>query len=264
MIDKKELSLSVLRTLISTIDISGVPGIGQALNEILDYRNKIKQNRLNQFTELLENFFSNHHGIGLENFQTEEFGDLFESVIRRVVQTKSRDKLNMFKNILVSQIINPQRNIDYSETFLDLIASLSILEMKILYEHGEFEKYFYVEQTDYNKLEQSLEQNKNSLIWVTQKQPFGHEGEDIIYKAKILEIEEQIPIRKAKLDKWQEVRTHQHYNINENDFLINKQHLLSLGLLRDNGVGASDFTPFITMSITEFGLQFIDYVMNIE
>ena len=68
---------------------SNLPVVGPIITEIFDYRGKIKQERLNQFTELLENYFSNHKGINLENFRREEFGDLFEEVLKRVTLTKS-------------------------------------------------------------------------------------------------------------------------------------------------------------------------------
>ncbi|MBK8087725.1 MAG: hypothetical protein IPK31_07160 [Chitinophagaceae bacterium] len=94
---------SISKTLLSLIT---VPILGPALNEIIDFRGKLKQERLNTFTELLENYFSNHKGVKLENFQTAEFSDLFESVLKRVALTSSLEKMKIFKAILVNQIEN--------------------------------------------------------------------------------------------------------------------------------------------------------------
>ena len=228
---------------------------------MLDYRSKIKQNRLNQFIELLENYFSNHQGITLENFQTVEFGDLFESVLRRVVQTRSIDKLNIYKNILINKLSYPELDIDHSEIFLDLITTLSLIEIKVLHEHREFEKYFKNEQDEYNVLQNALKSTTQNLKWVIQ-QPIGHEGEDKKFRTEIGEIKSKIRDKKNTIDKWQEIRKHTYYNITESNFLFYKQRLLSKGLLIYAGVGAIGGNSFQNMTITELGTQFIDYIVN--
>ena len=103
--DKKEIIVSTVKSLFGAIPFGGT-----ALNELFfEYNGQLKQKRLNQFVEILAENFTEDSEINLDNIKTENFSDLFESVLRRVVQTKSELKLNRFKDILIKELNNPTK-----------------------------------------------------------------------------------------------------------------------------------------------------------
>jgi len=225
-----------------------VPYLGAALTEILDFRGKLKQNRLNQFTELLENYFSNHKGVNLENFQTVEFSDLFEAVLKRVVLTSSLDKLKMLKSVLVNQVENPSQNTSESEIFLDLISELTEIEIKILFEYREFTKTHTPLVNELNELQSKVDRlNKREI------------GPD---RSELLELENNISHLRKKQNKAQAIYTNDYFGISNDQFLFCKQRLASKALLIDNGVGSIGGRPFGTMGITQFGIRFIDFIVT--
>ncbi|MGZ5252895.1 MAG: hypothetical protein ACXWV4_00730, partial [Flavitalea sp.] len=229
--DEKEIIKSSLKILFSTITY---PFLGATLNELLDARSKIKQERLNQFTELLENFFSNHKGINLENFQTVEFGDLFESVIKRVVQTKQTEKLHFYKNILANQLKDDPHVIDYSEIFLDLLMSLQIVEINILMNYHECETRIENEINGIKKLESLLHEKLGDI------NKFSDTNKNINTETKSSSLSEIDKLlkkrtpREVKLISLLKSKNDNIYSISEFNFLFYKQRLFSKGILIDD------------------------------
>ncbi len=80
----------------------------------------------------------------MENLKTEEFSDLFEAVLRRVTQTKSKEKHKRFRDVLIHHIKNPDPDIDNSETYLDAITSLNEMSINILKEHQQFDNAYKI------------------------------------------------------------------------------------------------------------------------
>jgi hypothetical protein len=74
---------------------------GQLLSEtFFDYRSRVKQDRLNSFIESLVQYLENiNGGVTVELQQSEDFGDLFESIVKRVIQTSSKEKAVRFRNV---------------------------------------------------------------------------------------------------------------------------------------------------------------------
>lgn len=257
MIDQNELKKSAIKTFFSLIPYSV---LGTALNEVIEYRSKIKQNRLNQFTELLENYFSNYQGINLENFQTEEFSDLFESVVKRVVQNKSADKLNLYKNVLINQLNNNEFNVDHSEIFLDLISSLQVIEIQILREHRKFKRCINIESSKLNDLESLMIDKLKVLEGTFKPEKTPHERGEMIREFDMYIAKKEA--QKVLVEDLRRIKTPEYYSISESDFLFYKQRLFSKGLLVDEGIGAINNPPFMNMGITEFGNQFVDFIVN--
>jgi hypothetical protein len=247
MPDSIEIKNSVIRTLLGSISI---PVLGPALTEFFEFRGKLKQNRLNQFIELLENYFSNNAGINLKSFQTVEFGDLFESVLKRVVLTQSTEKMRMFKDIIVNQIECPSQSVTDSEIYLDLISELSETEIKILFEYRQVIKKFQPEVTELNDLEHKLSLLENKV-----------DQSSATYNSELLTLQSDVGKKRESLNALQNVYQHDHFGISIDQFLFCKQRLFSKALLVDNGIGSIDGRPFMTMGITQFGIQFIDYIM---
>lgn len=55
-------------------------------------------------------------------------------------------------------------------------------------------------------------------------------------------------------------RSAEYYNLNENKYQFYLQRLYSQGLLIDIGIGGIGKEPFEMMNITEFGMEFINFI----
>jgi len=249
-IDKKEIIISAAKSIFGVI-----PYGGALLDELFfEYNGRIKQKRLNHFIEILAENFTEDSQINIENIQTEDFNDLFESVLRRVVCTKSELKLRKFKDILINELNFPTKQIELVELYLDLINDLSEEEISILYYH----KYFdlaYVDKID------KMNRLKNQLYSVKENQ----KKETIIidqstYSKEKIELEQRI----EKFEKWfanlRKYKTAEFYNLDDNKFMLFKQRLFSKGLLLDNRMSRIGSGKFQHMGITEFGQEFIEFI----
>ncbi len=220
-ISKKEIGISTLKGLIGAI-----PYAGTALNEVLfEYRSRLKQNRVNKFIEELSKYFESidENSIDLKNIKSEQFSDLFESILLRVVNNRSETKLHYFKNILINQIKN-KTNINFDETFLDLITRLNEDQINILNTYKKV-KLNYISTND------NLE-NIDVLQGGTKK---------VI----------------------SEFRYHSYYNLEPATYLFYVQDLVSKSLLKDIGIGRfTDVDPYEILEITHFGLEFLDFIEN--
>jgi hypothetical protein len=256
--DIQEAAISLAKSL-----FSAVPFAGGALNEVFfDYRSRIKQDRLNSFTVLLTAFFLDNPDIDPQSLKTEEFSDLFESVIRRVLQTKSREKHIRFRDVLIRQIHRPHEDIEDAETCLDLISTLNELAIWILNEHLVFFEAFEtidplrakilarttVGQEKINKMPGNTENDQKEREKAT---------------AKLKADQQKVERYNKQVTSLQGFRKAAYYNIQESEYLYYKQTLYAKGLLVDKGIGGmGDSKPFQWMWITEFGRKFIGFIVK--
>ena len=113
---------------------SSIPICGTILDEVLfEYRSRVKQERLNRFVEELEKYLRSIHSgdIDREHLESEEFGDIFESILRRVVHTASEEKMHRFKKILLNEMAHTYTS-DFKETFLDIVSRINEDQILIL------------------------------------------------------------------------------------------------------------------------------------
>lgn len=252
--DKKEISVSVLKSIFGVI-----PYGGNALDELFfEYNGRIKQKRLNRFVEILADSFTKDTLINLENIKTEDFNDLFESVLRRVVQTKFELKLVRFKDILLKGLNSPSENVELIDHYLDLISNLTEEEIKILYNHRYFTIQYEEEIDEMNLLKDNLDsleqQMKNETI--------------IINESKFRKPHDEVKIKYEKKKEYilsfAKYKKSEFYALSENKFMFYKQRLFSKGLLIDNRMNRIGNLPFGHMGITEFGIEFIEFIKNNE
>ena len=257
-IDPKEAAISLTKSI-----FNAVPFAGGALNEVFfEYRSRIKQKRLNSFTELLADFFASDQNIDLQNLHTEEFSDLFESVIRRVLQTQSKEKHLRLRNVLIKQILHPQKNIDNDEAYLDLISTLDETAIWVLNEHHSFSKAF--ELIDQKRLRIQERINKAQPQFI--KMPTITEQEIKLKKSA----EQKLKIDQAKIEQYnkqviklQDFRKARFYQISDADFMYYKQTLYAKGLLIDKSFGNhGGGQAFRWTWITEYGKKFIEFLLT--
>lgn len=132
--------------------IGAVPYFGTMLNEALfDIRSRIKQKRLEDFVQNLDQKLEgiDHRLIDRAIIQSDEFSDFIESVIKKILRIKSKQKMDTFSDILASTMISKNVN-DYGmrDIYISILANLSENEMLIL-EH----LYRYSEAAERNKKE---------------------------------------------------------------------------------------------------------------
>ena len=72
--------------------------------------------------------------MDVRHLESEAFGDLLESILRRVIMTRSEQKRVRFRQVLLREILAP-RATDLQELFLDLIAELEEQEVEMLREY---------------------------------------------------------------------------------------------------------------------------------
>lgn len=253
-IDKKEIITSTAKSIFGIIPLGG-----SALDELIfEYNGRIKQNRLNRFVEILADNFSENTEINLDNIKTEDFSDLFESVLRRVVQTKSERKLLRFKNIIIKELNCPTAESEVIDHYLDLISSLTEEELTILYNHRHFTEEFEEHIDELNRHESNLSSleeqlKKHTLVIGESEFQKPYDQLKITYRLKKEFVESFTKYKKAEF-----------YELNAKSFVFYKQRLFSKGLLIDNGMNRIGGIPFGNMTITEFGLEFIEFIRNSE
>ena len=151
----EEINISFYKSLLSM-----TPLFGTVLNEIFfDCRARVKQNRLNNFIETLDKRLK-EIGIKTEDIKdNEDFIDAFELVIKKVVDTKAKYKINIFRDILINQLdTNKQIDTGLLDRFLDIIYQMSEIEIKIL--------------NDIKQLTENISQTKNKFNLSDEKYNF--------------------------------------------------------------------------------------------
>ncbi|WP_299244152.1 hypothetical protein [uncultured Aquimarina sp.] len=253
-IDKKEILASTIKSMFGVVPLGGA-----ALNELIfDYNGRIKQKRLNKFVEILAENFTEDSRINIDNIKTEDFNDLFEAVLQRVVKTKSESKLRMFKDILVRQLNNPSEHSELNDHYLDLISNLTTEEISILYNHRYFTMEYEEKVNEMNRHKDNL----SSLESQMKKESI------VIGQSKFKEPYKKLTVtyQKSKeyIDSLSKFKTAGYYGLTDNVFVFYKQRLFSKGLLIDDRMKRIGNLPFSHMGITEFGIEFIEFIKNSE
>ncbi|MBU1580479.1 MAG: hypothetical protein KJ754_13690, partial [Bacteroidetes bacterium] len=250
--DRQEILKSVVRSI-----FGAVPFGGTALNELFfEYNGQIKQKRLNRFVAILEEYFTEDSGINIDNIKTEDFNDLFESVLRRVVQTKSELKLLRFKDILIRELNSPSENTELNDHYLDLISSLTEEEITILYNHRHFTTEYEEKIDELNRHKDNLSSLKRQL----DKEKDSNRTSE--FQKPYDDLTETYERLNKQIDSVSKYRTAEFYGLSDNNFMFYKQRLFSKGLLIDDRMKRIGSLPFKDMGITEFGLEFIDFIKN--
>ncbi|MEH6309071.1 hypothetical protein RYH73_25695 [Olivibacter sp. CPCC 100613] len=239
-----------------------IPYGGQLLSEIFfDYRSRVKQDRLNNFIESWEQYLKNSCGSGipLEIQQSEDFGDLFESIVKRVIQTNSTEKVTRFRNVVGNYIAEPIK-LDYRDSFLDMIERLNEPQIKILKCHAQITE-------NIRSLLKRREGMQEEMFRLNDK--LAHEAELLNdrkpnkyheHTRNILNIDGHLKEVDKAIKKDGDIRKADYYGLESGDYLFLVQDLYSKGLLVDLGVGTFDTKPFDTMGVTAFGLKFLKFI----
>ncbi|WP_436488803.1 hypothetical protein [Chitinophaga sp. ARDCPP14] len=253
----KEVSASILKLI-----LSATPG-GAFINEYIEIRSRIKQERFNNFVSQLSEYLTNNKIEANANLKMEDFGDLFESVLRRVTATKSAEKHSRFRDILLNFMENAEVEIDEAEIFLDLANDLNDIAVIILKHHKILKREFSEKNTRLYKLEQNLPVLNGKVVREMALKEKGVANDFDVVNLQRLDTDLTIKKLKVEIKELDAIKMPSFYNLDEYTFLYYKQILLSKGLLKDNFAGNTiGGSPFIYMTITEFGEKFIDFILR--
>ena len=213
---------------VAKVCFSAIPIVGPALDEMaFEGRSRMYQNRLNRFIELLKEYMSSvqEKDIDFRYLKSDEFGDIFESIIRKVLLTGSEEKINRFKMILVQDMKNTYHS-DFKETYLDIASKINEDQIIILNEYRKFREG-------------------------------GSSEEDEIPKRNVIDGGTIGDSEPAKISFH---RLPEHYNLEQSKYIFYIQDLISKSLIFDDGIGRVGTRPFDILDITDFGCEFLNYI----
>ncbi len=235
--EQKEVGFSIIKLIASK-----VPGLDLGIG-FFEYRNAVKQNRINKFIELLQEYLETsglNKTIDFDLINEEEFTDLFEAVLVRVSRTRSVEKLDRFKLIIAKKLVETLP-IDYVDTFLDLVSELKEKQIEILQAHYQIYKTL--------KGENLLAFNNSIRIQLNAENEKRTNTEPHNYG-----------ILKNRLKEFMKFRTGVTYNITDGEYRFLIQDLAAKSLLVDFGIGGIGTSPYDLMEITEYGKYFLEFI----
>lgn len=127
-----ELSLTIAESF-QKMALGFMPG-GHVVDEFLNFRSNLKQRRILAFSESLSDFFRKigYEKIDEGRFTSEQFVDVFETVMSKVHMTNSERKLEYYRNILVNQIVDTSANEILADKIIQTVNELNELQLLIL------------------------------------------------------------------------------------------------------------------------------------
>ena len=128
------IQLGLLGSAFGEALLSRVPGgVGLLTDTFIRHRNMIKQERVYDLLEELKKDVESmdSHEFDQEYLRNEEFSDILESILWRVVNTASEEKVHRFKMILLNEMKHTYKS-DFKETFLDIVSRINEDQILIL------------------------------------------------------------------------------------------------------------------------------------
>jgi hypothetical protein len=249
------------------IILGSIPYAGPTLVEsIFDRRSRIKQERVNKFIEDLSNFFkkNSNQKIDDEFIKTDDFGDLFETILRKISETKSQEKIDRFRLVLTNQMSTPSFS-EFTETFIELISKLNENQIIILAKHHELKSIYPAVEANIKSYKSEKRKLEDEIKELTEKFEKGMniDGESLAEKQKKLAFSTlDLHDERNKKNELDQFRESTFYSLNKGDYLFFIQDLVSKSLLRELGGGEMGYIPFMFMEITEFGSKLLNFIVN--
>ncbi|MGV6861688.1 MAG: hypothetical protein ACWA41_07935 [Putridiphycobacter sp.] len=119
------------------LTVGQIPIVGGLLNTVMyEFSANLKQKRLNNFVLKLYDYFDSvsENDINVENIQTVDFHDTFESILIKISRTKSAGKIERYKQILLGQI-KVNKDFDFIEPFIEITSKLPEKAFQLLNEY---------------------------------------------------------------------------------------------------------------------------------
>ena len=117
--------------------LGAIPSVGTALNEaVFDGRARLKLARLVKFIGYLAAIVGTHESakIDREYIQSEEFIDFLEDVLFQATKVRAENKRKKLAAVLVGRM-QDRDGTPFDDRYLDLLVSLTEMQIRILDEH---------------------------------------------------------------------------------------------------------------------------------
>jgi len=220
------IQLGLLGSAFGEALVSRVPGgVGLLADAFIRYRNLIKQERVCDLLEELKKDIesTDPHEFDQEYLRSEEFSDILESILWRVVNTASEEKVHRFKMILLNEMKHTYES-DFKETFLDIAFRINEDQILIL---------------DHFREIRNSESESSSERGIIQSEDAGGEG------------------ARASLNRERDL-----LGFDESKYLFYVQDLVSKSLLYDENILLFDGggKPYTNLKITPFGEEFLRFI----
>lgn len=252
----KETDVAVLRSIFGAI-----PFVGGALNEVIfDIRGRVKQERLNKFIELLAEFFTDKADFNTETLKSEDFGDLFEEVLKRVVQTKSIAKQKRYRDILINGVESNLFDIDSSNRFLDLISSLEEVEILILSNYSKYGTALFRITEEINNIGKHVSSLNQQMREEIKLSAAGSANDKTKVMQELDFAKNRIQVLEEEKSGLVDFTSGAYYDVNEGKFLFYKQSLCSKALFVDISAKKIDYQPYRDVELTAFGIEFLSFL----
>lgn len=263
--EKEKISIEATKVSINKSLLGAVPYVGTMLNEIFyERRSRIKQERLNNFIAELSEYLNNYSESDFDanHINSESFGDIFESIIKRVLNHKSKSKIDRFKKVLAQQMTESS-DFEYVENFLDLIERLNDIQVFILKCHCQFDYDFDEIEYKIMDIKEKLRKEKTNLKKEAQLKAAGKNNNFIRSQNLVNNYNFNLKELDILEGKTKHLREHKHYHISKGEYLFCVQDLISKGLMVDSGLTWSKI-PYEVLSITEYGKLFLKFIDDYE
>lgn len=256
-INKIAMTESVVRSI-----LGAVPSIGVLMTEALyDYRFRLRQDRLNQFTEQLKEVIIGKDATAQisDRSISDRISDLVEQVLLHVSRTSAKEKHRRFAHVLLDGLAITEKP-DFEEQFLSLILELNEVQLQILDVHAKF-------PSTVNESFQRLGKEMVTLRDLNSVQRREHDSKNKGYANNSDRVDSEVRELKRKVERMQAVRNdsmklrgEQFYGLSRSDYEILTYSLIGRGLMIDIGVINGEFKPAEILSITAYGLRFLEYL----
>jgi len=132
--DKKEII-----EMIGKAGLNLIPVVGGGIASILgDYLSERKEDRLKEFlTDFVNDIKERNSNIVQEYIESVEFLDVFENILADIMNTRSTQKRQMLKNLLVNSCTIENTSYEKTEEFqhlIDVISLTGILTLSAFYQ----------------------------------------------------------------------------------------------------------------------------------
>lgn len=258
-LNKQEAGISFLKGVIGAI-----PYAGTLLNEIIfDYRSRLKEKRLVGFVEELEKELSKYDEtkIDFEYLKTDEFSDILEEILKKVVTSNSDEKIKRFKKILIGEM-TASNNTEFKLTFLDITSKITETQILILKEHNSIGRSISKYYKDIESLNRDIPELEKGLRTEKQLAAKGYANNTTLFEKRLKQMKLELNKKLKATKQVESKRSYTHYGISLEEFLIQIQDLISKGLLVDAGAGISYLNPFQVLDITKLAKGYLKYIIE--
>lgn len=250
--EDKKVVLKEVGTSITKGTIGAIPYVGTILNEFFfDTRGRIKQNRINRFLKMLQNYMESvsENYFDFEHIKSEEFGDIFESILNRITKTRSEEKMKRFKKVLISEMHNPS-NTEFIETFLDIISRLEEIQIKILQD-------IQIATENCGGLHEKVYKLQNEINFFSNKKQKSNKDELILSEKN--DILRRTLNTLATNQKYYDPRN---YGLDLSQYQFYTQDLISKALLHERLIPRNKIEPAVTkiIEISTYGKEFLHFI----